>query len=339
MAQQFGEQGVKVELIGPVEGKLGWHPDMAFLAGQFIGHAHMLHIHAMWENVLHHAARAAQRKKIPYVVTAHGMLDPWSLAQRHYWSKKALLAWRVRRNLKRAAALHFTSVTERDLTNPLKLRARAIVEPNGIDLREFDQLPPAGTFAARYSQLRGRPFLLFLSRLHPKKGLDLLIPAFAKIATEAAMANVMLVLAGPDSDGYLLEVQKMIQRHQLADRVLLPGMLTGQDRIAALAEAAMFVLPSYQENFGIAVVDALAAGTPVIISDQVNIHADISAAGVGGVVPTQIDPLAAAMLQWMQNTEQREQAARLTPDFVRDRYDWMQIARRWRRHYEEILTR
>ena len=127
MAQQFGEQGVQVELIGPVEGKLGWHPDMAFLAGQFIGHAHMLHIHAMWENVLHHAARAAQRKKIPYVVTAHGMLDPWSLAQRHYWSKKALLAWRVRRNLKRAAALHFTSVTERDLTNPLKLRARAIV--------------------------------------------------------------------------------------------------------------------------------------------------------------------------------------------------------------------
>jgi glycosyltransferase involved in cell wall biosynthesis len=338
MAQLFGEQGIKVEMIGPVQGKLGWHPDMAFLAAELVGRGHIVHIHAVWENLLHYAARAARRKKIPYVIRPCGMLDPWSLAQ-HSLVKKALLAWRVRSNLKRAAALHFTSATERDLTNPLKLKARAIVEPNGIDLGEFDQLPPAGTFAARYPQLQGRPFLLFLSRLHPKKGLDLLIPAFAKIAAEAAMANVMLVLAGPDSDGYLAELQKMIERHQLADRVLLPGMLTGQDRIAALAEARLFVLPSYQENFGIAVVEALAASTPVIISDQVNIHAEISAAGVGDVVPTQIDALAAAMLQWMRNAEQRAQAARVARDFVRDHYDWMQIATHWRRHYEEILTR
>ena len=336
--QVFQNQGVAVEMLGPVAGKLQRHPDLAFLADQQIRDSHIVHIHAIWEQLLHVSARSAQSRKIPYLVTAHGMLDPWSLAQ-NKWAKKALLRLRVRKNLNRAAGLHFTSTVERDLVAPMRLRAPKIVEPNGIDLDEFEHLPQRGTFATHVPQVGKRRYILFLGRLHPKKGLDLLIPAFAKIASGAALADVALVVAGPDADGYQHRLRSMIAEHRLEDRVVLPGMLEGEARIAAFTEAALFVLPSYQENFGIAVAESLVAGTPVVISDQVNIHADITAADVGGVVPTNVAALAGEMRRWMEDGDLRRRAAAIAPAFVRDRYDWDQIARRWRRHYEDILTR
>jgi glycosyltransferase involved in cell wall biosynthesis len=113
-------------------------------------------------------------------------------------------------------------------------------------------------------------------------------------------------------------------------------MLHGAERIAAMAEADLFALPSYQENFGIAVVEALAAGTPVVISDQVNIHQEISQAGVGGVVPTEIEPLAGELKRWMGDEKLRAGAASKAKAFVRERYDWEKIAARWEEHYRRL---
>lgn len=114
--------------------------------------------------------------------------------------------------------------------------------------------------------------MLFLSRIHEKKGLDLLIPAFAAART----GDAVLLLAGPDVGGYLATVEQMIRSAGIERRVIYANMLTGRTRLAALGGSDLFVLPSYQENFGIVVVEALAAGTPVLISDQVNIHRHIS---------------------------------------------------------------
>jgi glycosyltransferase involved in cell wall biosynthesis len=116
-------------------------------------------------------------------------------------------------------------------------------------------------------------------------------------------------------------------------------MLYGRERIEALSDADLFVLPSYQENFGIAVVEALSAGCPVLVSDKVNIHKQITDAGVGGMVPTRVEPLAAALTRWMGDREMRVAAAAKTRDFVRQHYDWRAIAQRWSERYERLTAR
>jgi glycosyltransferase involved in cell wall biosynthesis len=214
------------------------------------------------------------------------------------------------------------------------LKTPGIVEPNGLDLGEFAALPPEGAFRGRHPELRGRAMILFLGRIHPKKGLDLLIPALARLGKEAR-----LVIAGPDQQGYRTVVEGMIRREGVGDRVIFTGMLHGMERVAALRDADLFVLPSYQENFGIAVAEALAAGTPVVISDQVNIHREIAAAGVGQVVETNVAPLAAAIEAWLGDEKRRRSAGERGRDFVRERYDWRRIAEAWREHYGQWRKR
>lgn len=340
VAERLQGSGVSLRHVGPARGPLSGHPDLAAAAGGCVADADVVHIHALWEQVQHDAAVAARRHKKPYLFRPCGMLDPWSLAQGR-WKKKLYLAWRLRADLNGASALHFTSDTERDFCGPLKLKPPAIVEPNGLDLSEFDPLPPEGAFRSKFPQLGGRRIVLFLSRLHHKKGLELLVPAFAR----AKLSDTMLVIAGPDANGYRAEVEKSVAQHGIADSVLFTGMLQGADKIAALAEAELFVLPSYQENFGIAVVEALAAGTPVIISDGVNIHGEITSAGLGAVVPIGGTPeqsiiaLAATLEQWLGDASLRRAASERARPYVRDRYDWEKIALRWKEHYARIRSR
>lgn len=332
LAQSLRDDGVEVELVGPCVSPLMLHRHLAPSTAANVAWAQVVHIHACWEQVQHLAARQAHRQGKPYIIRPCGMLDPWSLRQSR-WRKRLYMAWRLRRNLRHASLLHFTTSTERDLTASLRLTAPAVVEPNGLDLSEFERLPPAGTFRQAFPQLGQRPYVLFLSRIHPKKGLDLLIPAFA----QAAPPDHALVIAGPAEEAYLEQVQQMVRDHGLSDRVLFTGMVRGQVKVAALAEAELFALSSYQENFGIAVIEALAAGTPVLISDQVNIHAQIAAAGVGGVVPAQVEPLAQALRQWLTQPHQRAQAAAKARPFVWEHYDWNRIAQRWVSHYQRLL--
>jgi glycosyltransferase involved in cell wall biosynthesis len=147
------------------------------------------------------------------------------------------------------------------------------------------------------------------------------------------------VIAGPDSDGYRAKVERMVENHHLGDRVVFTGMLYGKERIEALVDADLFVLPSYQENFGIAVVEALAAGCPVLVSDQVNIHEQITSAGVGGMAPARVNEFAAELTLWMGNPALRESAASRAVDFVRRHYDWRAIAQRWAERYERLRAR
>jgi glycosyltransferase involved in cell wall biosynthesis len=266
------------------------------------------------------------------------MLDPWSLRQSK-WKKRLYMLWRLRRNLNRAAAIHFTTQIERDLAVPLKLKPPAVVETLGLDLKEFENLPPKGTFRAKYPQLGGRPIVLFLGRLHPGKGAEYLIPAFTHIVsprrhrgTEAA-ADAVVVIAGPDSEGYRAKLEALVAGHGIGEQVVFTGPLYGRDRLAALVDADIFCLPSEHENFGIVVIEALACGTPVLISDQVNIHREITAAGVGGVVRVDVGDVAGGLRRWLTDANLRQSAAERAKVIVRERYDWTAVAGRWRAHY------
>jgi glycosyltransferase involved in cell wall biosynthesis len=325
------QAGIPVELIGPASGPLNRHPQIVPVLSHLIDAADVVHIQAIWEEIQHQGARIARRKDKPYLISPHGMLDPWSLQQSR-WKKKLYMMWRQRRDLDSATALHFTTVPERDLTRPLALRPRAIIEPNGVDLKEFQSLPPAGKFRDLYPQLRSRRMVLFLSRLHHKKGLELLIPAIARCSEEVA-----LVIAGPGDESYRMQLEQLVTQHHLQERVIFTGMLEGEPRIAAFADADLFALSSYQENFGNVVVEALAAGTPVIISDQVNLHAEITAAQVGEVVPLDVEVLATVLQRWLDDDRLRHAAAERARPFVWSHYDWQQIAGRWVDHYTQLI--
>lgn len=329
--EQLQQAGVRVLTIGPRQRMLRFSRGIASRVDEAVAAATVVHIHALWEQIQHESALASRRHGKPHIFRPCGMLDPWSLSQS--WLKKRLyMEWRLRHNLNNATLLHFTSQTERDLTAPLRLTTQGVVEVNGINLEEFESMPEPGSFRVHYPSLRGRPMVLFLSRLHRKKGLELLIPAFAQLRE----SDAMLVIAGPDDRGYRAQVEAMVQRENLCERVILTGMITGDVKRAALADADVFVLPSYQENFGIAVVEALAAGTPVIISDQVNIHHVITSEGVGAVVPTDIKPLSEAMARMLADHEGRAQAAAKARPFVKRHYDWIEIARRWSERYAAL---
>lgn len=332
IAEALRSNGVQVIHIGPATGKLSRHPSLAAETDQAVAAADAVHIHGLFEEVQHQAARAAQRRHVPYLITPHGMLSPWNLA-RSRWAKRLYLFLRLRRNLDRAAAIHYTCDVERDLVAPLKIKAPPLVERLGLDLTEFRELPAPGTFRAKWPLLGQKPFVLFLGRIDYKKGLDILIPAFAA----AKLGDTRLVIAGPDRDGYEPAVRAMVAQNGLQDRVHFTGMLHGRDRLEAYVDAALFALTSHQENFGITVIEAMACGCPVLISDQVNIHGEVTKCGGGEVIPVSVEMTGRQLKIWMEDDARRSASGAGARSFAMNHFGWESIARAWARHYEALL--
>ncbi len=291
----------------------------------------VVHIHGLWQHAPHSAAAAARAAGAPYIMRPCGMLDPWTLSQGRL-KKRLFLALMARRHLNRAAALHYTTETERRLVEPLRLFPRAFVIPNGLDWEEFKVLPRRGEFRAAH-RIGDRPLIVFLSRVHHKKGLDLLLPAFARLPD----ASAMLAIVGPGETGYIDELRAQAASLGAGERVIFPGMMAGRSRLEALRDADLFCLPSYQENFGVSVIEALGVGTPVLISDQVNICAEVAAAGVGEVVPCAAEPLAQRLAELLSNRARlAEMAARARP-WVERTFRWDAIATQIDAMYEQVI--
>ena len=273
-------------------------------------------VSGLWRYAARGAAKALAGSPVPYFVFPHGMLDPWfrqTMPLKHlgkqvswWWAEGPLLAG--------AKAVLFTSEEERRRAeNAFRpWRVNAAVAPYGAsDIDPGLSGDPAGdgagaalgdagaqieAFRRLLPALGQRPFLLFLGRIHPKKGCDLLLQAFATIAQDDRGTD--LVIAGPDQVGLVATLRELASRRGVADRVHFPGMLSGAAKAGALRGASAFVLPSHQENFGIAVAEALAAGTPVLVSDRVAIWREILADGAGMVAPATAADTAAMLARF-----------------------------------------
>lgn len=254
--------------------------------------------------------------------------------QQRSLKKTIYLKLRLRKDLDHASTVHYTTQEEKRQAAPLLLKAPAIVESLGLDLTEFADLPPAGSFRNRHPSIGKHEIVLFMSRLHPKKGLDLLIPAFAAFQSDA-----YLVIAGPDEGGYEQTVRRLVEQHGLAGRVIFTGMLRGRERIAALADADVFVLPSYQENFGIVVPEALASGTPIVLSDQVNFSEFLVDCPFATVIPCDVGRLATALAEWMNDPTRRADGGEAARTWTLSRFDSKAIAMRWASHYATLTNR
>lgn len=329
------QDGVNVTYF-PVHFPRIWKPSLPMIGalrkelhGYDVVHLHSLYMFHDWLG-----GYLCRRFGVPYIVRPHGMLDPY-IRRRHRARKRLMEVLFQDGVLRRAAAIHYTSDVEREISQPFACGAPAHVVPLGVDLAEFDSLPPAEGFHIRFPETRGRRIVLFLGRLHFKKGLDLLIPAFARLANEDP--SLHLVIAGPD-DGMLDQCRAWVRRDGIPDKVTFTGMLRGEDKLAAFAAASVFALPSYSENFGIAVVEAMAAGRPVVISDQVNIWREVQQGGAM-VIDCDQHKLAGALSAVLRDPALAADMSRKARDAVRRLYHWDSVAAALEAMYVEAAAR
>lgn len=296
--------------------------------------ADVVHLHSLYLFHVWATARLCRLHGIPYLLRPHGTLDPF------HWRRHRARKWLIERGfqdrvIRQAAALHYTAEEEMKLAAPYAHGAPGVVIPNGLDLSEYADLPPPGAIRARHPEIGGRRIVLFLSRLNFKKGLDLLIPAFAKACRSAG--DLHLVIAGPD-DGMKRETERWIAEAQIGSRVTFLGMLDHRRKLEAFRDAAMFVLPSYSENFGIAVVEAMACGVPVAISDKVNIWREVQDAGAGLVAPTTVSAVTEQIICLARDAQAQamgERGRRL----VEARFSWDNIARDLETVYRSLAAK
>ncbi len=304
-------------------------------------------VHGIWQFHSVAAWSGVLGTRTPLFVFPHGMLDPWfqhtyprkHLKKRVYWM--LLERW----VFDRAERVLFTCETELELARRpfLNNRHRLAVNGFGIDAVPEDGEASAEAFRAAFPAVRNKRVLLFLSRIHEKKGCDLLIDAFADVALHDP--DLCLVIAGPGEAALLERLQRHAKLRGLGERIVWTGMLAGTLKWGALRAAEVFVLPSHQENFGIAVVEALASRTPVIITDKVNIWREIDTAGGGWVCDDTRDSVADALRRWAFETTPevrealRETSLRVLPAAFQDRDRRAAVGRQCQsRPFTEPLT-
>ena len=312
--------------------RFAFAPGLYRALGQDLLSFDVVHVHSLFLFPQLAAYLQAHRQGRPYVVAPCGALDPYLRARGHLRKAFVDAVWQ-RRMLQGAAALHFKTEEEARLVSDLALRPPAIVAPNGIRWSDFQTLPPPDAFRSRLGA-GSAPIVLAYGRISHKKGLDRLIDAFALVRQD--LKDVRLVIAGPDDEGLVPVLRARAQDANVEADVFFPGMLEGRERLEALAAADVYALASRTENFGLAVVEALAAGVAGVISPAVNLAAEIESAGAAIVCPPEPVRLADALRELLTEPERRAGLGRRAREFTR-RYDWAVAIPHWLTMYERAV--
>ena len=272
-----------VHALGPPKNNYGYTAKLLPWLKENSHRFDLIIVHGLWQYHGFAVWLALSGTNTPYYVFTHGMLDPWfkrtyplkHLKKWLYWP------WAEYRVLRDARRVIFTSEDEKLLARESfwLYNVNEAVTAYGVNNPPTNSEELKTYFLKKYPHLQGKRIALYLSRIHVKKGCDLLIEAFAKVAKQDE--RLQLVIAGPDQTGWAPELQSQAKKLSIGDRITWPGMLQDELKWGAFYAAEVFVLPSHQENFGIVVAEALACGKPVLISNKVNIWREIEADGVG----------------------------------------------------------
>jgi glycosyltransferase involved in cell wall biosynthesis len=312
-----------------------WAPELGRYLQKFVKAFDVVMIESLWHYPTFSAGRACRAANMPYVVSPNGMLDEWSLSQKA-WKKKPYMTLIERSTLTGASAIHLTSEGELDHSHLNKWPVQKLVVPLGFDKAKYKEIPEGGIFRERYPELSTRRIVLFLGRLHYKKQPDVLIRAFAQISHE--LDDIHLVLAGSGKTPYVQFLRGLVKRLGIEDRVLFTSLLGPEAVREANQAAAVFVLPSWHENFGLSVVEAMAAGCPVVISNQMDLAPDILREGAGLVVAPTVDAIADAMVWMLTNEPVRQSMASRGRRLVMERFTWENCAQELSLAFEDILS-
>jgi len=323
--------GVKVRYFhSPFLRRLYWSPGLAGFVRDHLAEYDLVHLHSIYLWPTGFAARAARSRRLPYVLSPRGMLVDELIRRRNRWLKTAWINFFERRNLREAAMVHFTSEMEAADAARLGVEWRAhCIVPNGVDV-ESDP-PPARNPAPLQNPFGGEPYVIFLGRLTWKKGLDRLIAAITQVA------GARLLLVGNDEDGYAQTLGKLIAREGVAERVKFAGPVTGAAKDELLRRAALLVLPSYSENFGNVVLEAMSEGCPVVVTREVGAAPIVEQSGAGLVADGEPSVLAAAIQRLLGDPGLRSRMGLRGRDTVKASYAWPAIAAQMKAQYEALL--
>ena len=318
----------------------------------------LAHIHAVFSPVTTLAATIARYHHLPYIIRPCGMLDPVDL-QKKKRLKQIYATLLERPNLAGAAAIHFTSKEEAKISERFGLGSTGKMPvPRDLDFtgkmpvpRDLDctgKMPvprdlviplgvTAGLFPKRLRESQV-PIILFMSRIAPKKGLDLLIPALESILGSGIEFHFILAGSNPQDADYETQIKVQIHNSSLAKYTTITGFVSGDLKVELLTKADLFVLPSYYENFGIAVAEAMAAGVPVVISDRIHIAEDIQQAEAGWVGPLEVGAIANSIKSALLNPQERQRRGLNGKEYAKNHYNWEAIAQQTIDAYQQILS-
>jgi glycosyltransferase involved in cell wall biosynthesis len=287
-----------------------------------------LHIHGLWEQSTQLASRTAYSLGKPYLLSAHGMLEPWAVANKRM--KKYVYSMLVEHaTVARAAALH--ALTRAEAGHYLRFGARSpiVIIPNAV---EVPHRKDPNRFLNAFPELKDKRLILFLSRLHPKKGLDMLVRAWEVVHTRWPDAH--LVIAGPDFEGTKANLDEFISEHDLQGSVVFTGMLNEPMKWSALAAAECFVLPSYSEGLSVSVLEAMGVGLPVIITKPCNMP-EVQQYEAGWEIEPALSPLTIALEEFLENsTFENLQIGCRGADLIASRYSYSTITKQLGDVYE-----
>ncbi|MDO8557239.1 MAG: glycosyltransferase [Candidatus Jorgensenbacteria bacterium] len=310
------------------------HKALSKTAGQF----DLIHITSVFLAASMLGAHYARKFKKPYIISPRGSLmsEPLTSFTRRNRAKKSIyLSLIEKRNLRAASIIHFTSDAEQEeyIAAGLPL-ARGVIIPNSFDVEDFDKEANSQARGDTFNVPPGAKIVLFLSRLDWKKGFDTLIPAFGEVLK--ALPNTILVIAGGDEGGYKKTVISLIERYKIKEHVRFTGMVLGADKINLLKRSAVFVLPSYSENFGMAVVEAMYSGVPVVITKGVGIAPDIERAGAGIVVEKNPNAVSSAIIKVLAGAVSGDMGER-GKMLVETKFDAMNVAKQMSFVYDGLV--
>jgi glycosyltransferase involved in cell wall biosynthesis len=298
-----------------------------------IGSYDLVHIHALFSFPSVAAAYWASRYRVPYIVRPLGTLNRWGFENRRPWLKYASFRCIEARILRGAAAVHYTTEEEQIEAERLPIRHRPVVIPNPYELPTFSRT--GASLLSRFPVLGGKTAILFLSRIHRKKGLDLLLPAFRELHKRHPEA--VLIIAGDGESALVAELRVQARELRIGNHVSWVGFLSGEEKLDALRTSAVFVLPSYSENFGVAVIEAMAAGLPVVVSDQVAIHNEVQHAGAGLVCSCSPKSVATALCRILDDPIDARRMAAKGAAFASEHYSIPAVTARLIDLYNSIL--
>jgi glycosyltransferase involved in cell wall biosynthesis len=280
------------------------------------------------------------RVDLPYILNPEGLFDPWALRHKHL---KKLIYWHLieRRNYMKAAGIVALTEFEADQARQYVPQVPIRVIPNGTNPEHFQCPGSKEALAAIFPVLANSPYILFLSRLHPKKGLDLLFPAFQRLLAlcrEHDSPEPYLVVAGDGEQQYKHDLENLVQRLEIRDRVLFTGLVIGEAKLALLHHCSFMVLPSRGEGLPMAVLEAMACGKPVVLTRGCYLP-EVARAGAGLEVELEVEPMVEAMMQlWIDHGMRLEMGERAS-QLVAEKYTWHRIAEQTVNFCEQILHR
>ena len=296
----------------------------------------LVHIHSVFNHSSISAARSCRKREVPYIVRPLGTLDPWGMSQKSF-RKKLFWFGGLKQLLSGAAAIHYTSEPEqRAVEETLGLKHGAVIHL-GVEDGESSGSGDRQLLRSEFPTLRTHPFVLFMSRLHPKKGLENLLKAFLALVDQEEFSDWRLMVAGDGSPEYARTLKQLTSSNAAEEQILFTGWLDGGMKEAVLREASLLALPSHQENFGLCVMEALARGVPVLISPQVNLAPQIENAGAGWVSELDGAQLKSTLAEALRSKQERT-ARGMAGQTLAKAFAWPIIARQLSALYASVQS-